>query len=453
MPNFHSAEVRRHGTIRQKYLLFQTALGPTRPQILTGVAAERILIQKLSVDQGIFVDSLWNEQTVNGWPPYGYRRLYKPPSARSLGIILQETADLMRPSYPLYIRKRAFKVFDTTTRIPDGSRAEDCIQIILGWLGESGEEDVSPGIMSALYRNLLSAPLHLHYDEVLSNFIVILARYLSSWARDYHSLPYARTYIVRDLCHLRQLSFKELNAIHDYLESWLQQQSNSRWSYNRDAYFIALQMEASILCSRQDARFHILCEALLDIALDTTIGATSRHRGLDWFLKGKGAAVNRFFKDNVLLIDHTEKIKRIASFIAFYLRHVVHALLSTDILTPSSHIPIQPRRGLTFSCLASTIKTITSLIAASPDPAFSCREIQAENVVNAFVDFFSNFDLLDFRGHPDDFGDYSRLKSDSHSLLLLIANPFVGLSALSNSHCISILEDNGWVGNAPSSTD
>ncbi|KAF8496605.1 hypothetical protein BU17DRAFT_103422 [Hysterangium stoloniferum] len=129
--------------------------------------------------------------------------------------------------------------------------------------------------MSALYRNLTSAPLHLHYEEVLSNFIVILARYLSSWEWDYHSLPYSLTFIMRDLCHLHRLSFKELNAVHDYLESWLQQQSNSRWFCNRDAYFIFSQMEVSTLCSRQDARFHILSEALLDIALDTTIGATS----------------------------------------------------------------------------------------------------------------------------------------------------------------------------------
>ncbi|KAF8525536.1 hypothetical protein BU17DRAFT_83781 [Hysterangium stoloniferum] len=302
------------------------------PGYFCGVALERVgrtilyhskaslLLAKLSL----------YAQIVNRWPLYGYKRLYKPASERSLGLILQETADLMRPSYPLYIRKQASNVFGRTTWIRDGYRGDDCIQIILEWLGNafcrSEEDHVSPEIMSALYRNLTSATLHLDYNEVLSNFLVILARYLSSWERDYDSLPYTVTYMVFNLCRFRKLSFKELNAVRDYLESWLQQQSNSTWAYNRDAYFIDSQMEASILCSRQDARFHILSEALLDIALDTTIGATSRHRGFGYFLEGKGTAVIRFFQGRVLLIDHAKKIKRIGSFIAIYLRHVVHAL-------------------------------------------------------------------------------------------------------------------------------
>ncbi|KAF8509012.1 hypothetical protein BU17DRAFT_99337 [Hysterangium stoloniferum] len=168
-------------------------------------------------------------QIVNHWSIYGNTgRRYKRPSVQRLGIILQETADLMRPSYPLYIRKRASNVFGGRTWIPGGYREDDYIQIILEWLGHvfrrSGENHVSPEIMSALYRNLTSAPLHVHYNEVLSNFIVILARYLSSWEWDYDSLPWALTHIVFNLCCLRELSFQELNAVHDYLESWLQQQ-------------------------------------------------------------------------------------------------------------------------------------------------------------------------------------------------------------------------------------
>ncbi|KAF8515971.1 hypothetical protein BU17DRAFT_67635 [Hysterangium stoloniferum] len=137
----------------------------------------------------------------------GPGRLYKPASERSLGIILQETADLMRPSYPLYIRKRASNIFGRTTRIPDEYRGDDCIQIILEWLGNafrrSGEDHVSPEIISALYRHLTSAPLHVHYDEVLSNFIVTLARYLTgAWERDYDSLPYTLGHLMRNLCRL-----------------------------------------------------------------------------------------------------------------------------------------------------------------------------------------------------------------------------------------------------------
>ncbi|KAF8509001.1 hypothetical protein BU17DRAFT_99324 [Hysterangium stoloniferum] len=410
------------------------------PGYFCGLALERVgstILYYSKVSLFLVKLSLYR-QIVNPWLLYEKTgRFYGPPSAQSLGIILQETADLMRPSYPLYIQKRASNVFGMRTMIRDGHRGDDCIQIILDWLGDafrcSGEDHVSPEIMSALYRNLTSVPLHVHYDEVLSNFIVILARYLSSWGRDYDSLPYTLRHLIENVCHLRKLSFEELNSIHDYLESWLRQQSNSRWSYNRDAYFICSQMEVSILCSQQDTRFHVLSEALLDITLDTTIGATSRHKGLDYFLRGKALAVNGFFDDRVLLIDHAKKINRIASFIGFYLRHVVHALLSTDILT---YLPLL------------VIFRFNPANAASPDPAFSCSEIQVENVVNAFVVFVSHFDPFDFRDHPDDFAYFSRLKSDSHSLLLLIANPFTGPSLLSNSHCMSILKDNGWVGNA-----
>ncbi|KAF8515984.1 hypothetical protein BU17DRAFT_93074 [Hysterangium stoloniferum] len=176
-----------------------------------------------------------------------------------------------------------------------------------------------------------------------------------------------------------------------------------------------------------DARFHILSKALLDIALDTTIGAISRDIGNDSFLWPRACAVNRFFEDRVLLIEHAKKINRIASFIAFYLRHVAHALLSTDKLT---YLPL------------------LVIFRFNPANEFSCGEIQAENVVNAFVNFFLHFDPLDFRHHPHNFEDFSRLKSDLHSLLLLIANPFTGPLVLSSSHCMSILEDNGWVGNA-----
>ncbi|KAF8512739.1 hypothetical protein BU17DRAFT_95964 [Hysterangium stoloniferum] len=116
------------------------------------------------------------------------------------------------------------------------------------------------------------------------------------------------------------------------------------------------------------------------------------------------------------------------------------------------HFSIQPHLWFTFNALARTIKTITSLIAASPDPEISFGEIQAENVVNAFVNFFSRFDPTDFYYLPYDLEDVSRLKTDSDSLLLLIANPFTGRSVLSSSYCMSILEDNGWAGSAPSAS-
>ncbi|KAF8513855.1 hypothetical protein BU17DRAFT_95045 [Hysterangium stoloniferum] len=402
------------------------------PGYLCGLALERVgrrmlYYSKVSL---LLAKLLRYRQIVHRWPR---------PSAQSLGIILQETVDLMRPSYPPYIRKQASNVFGGVEYDIDAHRRDDCPRLVLEWLSwvfrYSGYEG-SPEIMSALYRNLTSAPLHIHYDEVLSNFVVILARYhTGSWERDHSGLPFQLAHLMQYLCRLRKLSFYELNAIHDYLESWLQPEYDML-----SAFFTELTQampdptaqDGPTAESLTDARFHFLSEGLLAIALDTTIGAISRDIGFDSFLWRQACAVYIFFEDRVLLIEHAKKINRIASFIAFYLRHVAHALLSTDILT---YLPL-----LVIFRFNPT--------NASSDPEFSCSEIQAENVVNAFVDFFLHFDPLDFRHHPDDFRDYLRLKSDSHSLLLLIANPFTGPSVLSSSHCMSILEDNGWVGNA-----
>ncbi|KAF8513904.1 hypothetical protein BU17DRAFT_68582 [Hysterangium stoloniferum] len=41
--------------------------------------------------------------------------------------------------------------------------------------------------------------------------------------KDKDSLPWVLTHIVVNVYHLHKLSFKELNAIYDYLESWLQE--------------------------------------------------------------------------------------------------------------------------------------------------------------------------------------------------------------------------------------
>ncbi|KAF8509005.1 hypothetical protein BU17DRAFT_70620 [Hysterangium stoloniferum] len=323
------------------------------PGYFCGLALERVgrtILYHSKV--ALFLAKLsFYKQVVNRGGPVR-RRPSKRLSAQRLGIILQETVDLMRPSYPPYIRQRASSVFGTFHHDPEAHRRDDCTQLVLEWLVSVFDYERSPEIMSALYENLTSAPLHIHYDKVLSNFVVILARYHTGSWEDHSGLTFELANLMGYLCRLH-----------------------------------------------------------------TTIGAISRHRRLHSFLWPQAWAVNRFFEDRVLLIEHAKKINRIASFIAFYLRHV--ALIFR--FNPTN---------------------------ASPDPEFSCSEVQAENVVNAFVDCFSHFDPLDFRHHPRNFEAFSRLKSDSHSLLLLIANPFTGPSVLSSSHCMSILKDNGWVENA-----
>ncbi|KAF8512997.1 hypothetical protein BU17DRAFT_95697 [Hysterangium stoloniferum] len=290
------------------------------PGYLCGLALERLgrTILYHSKVSLLFAKLLFYKQIVGG--------LYKRPSARMFGIILQETIDLIRPSYPNYIRDRASGIFSRVSFLPDERWGNDYIHIILECLGGSFRWFQSPEIMSALYRNLTGASLHIHYEEVLSTFVVIIARYLTSLRGLFHVCLHAFTFLAANLCHLRKLSFEELDAIHDYLETWLRKGFDSISSCRGGLYFANYQMKVSIPCSQQDARFHILSEALLDMALDTTIGTTLRDNDLKMFLQGGELAVYRFFADRALLIDDVKKISRIAPFIAFYLRHVVLAL-------------------------------------------------------------------------------------------------------------------------------
>ncbi|KAF8517734.1 hypothetical protein BU17DRAFT_91594 [Hysterangium stoloniferum] len=184
-------------------------------------------------------------------------------------------------------------------------------------------------------------------------------------------------------------------------------------------------------CSQQDARFKIICEELLDVALDATVSAGSLVKGDTYGLfDSRVEVMEAYFVDSTMLRNNTNRIGRIAS-----------------------HISTQCDPWMVLALLADIIETIMKLIAASPDPEFSCTEIRAENVVSAFVDLISHLDALDCRLQPDYSRNFPRLETASHSFLLLIAIPFTGPSVLCNSHCISVLEENGWVGNAVSANN
>ncbi|KAF8511276.1 hypothetical protein BU17DRAFT_97379 [Hysterangium stoloniferum] len=213
-------------------------------------------------------------------------------------------------------------------------------------------------------------------------------------------------------------------------------------------------MQLSMAWSKQDARFKILCDALLDVALDATVSARSLVQdNIYEVLDSRVDVMGAYFADGVMLRNSTDKINHIASCLVFHLRHVLRTPLKIHILTspsPSSHISVPFDPWTVLTSLADTIKILMKLIAASPDPECACTEIRAENAVNAFVELISHLDVLDLRRVSDYSEDFSHLETASHSLLLLIATPFTGRSVLCNSHCMSLLEKNGWSKNAVS---
>ncbi|KAF8524865.1 hypothetical protein BU17DRAFT_84401 [Hysterangium stoloniferum] len=356
------------------------------------------------------------------------RRLRNRVFVRVFGIIVQETADLMRPSYPPSIRKQASNIFFNASSIPHDLVDDEveCARIMLGWLGfafrffggtHSRDYRVPPEITAELYSSLASAPLHTHYHEITSNFIVIFGRQLTgSWEPHHSRIASMLTIIVDNVRRLRKLSGGELNAIHSLIEFSLQP-CNRRVFYNR-SYPGSLddQIKLSITCSQQDPRFKSLSEALLDIALDTMVGARPQHDGFDWCLYWKAKA--------------TTPTRSTA---------LPHFLFSTY---GAFDMSTQDNPGwVLLSSLTDTIETTIKLVAASPDPEFSCTEIREENAVNAFIKLITHFNALDFHLRLEDFRDFSSLETASHSLLLLIATPFTGPSVLSNSYCISVLEE------------
>ncbi|KAF8530580.1 hypothetical protein BU17DRAFT_79407 [Hysterangium stoloniferum] len=367
-----------------------------------------------------------------------YKRIVSKNSARPLnalsmcrfGTIVQETADLMRPSYPWRVQRRASEIFSISSNVDQHLSAADYTGFMLQWLGFAFSwrwDNDSPEIMSALYKSLARGPLHTHWTEVASEFIIILCRNLSR-----HGNPHNYTlldHLVFNVCTSGQLSPQALNVIHVYLQSSLQRLC-------KVDYLLDVDMRISVACSRQDVRFKILSEALLDVALDTTAEATPQRDGVGLFFDSRARAVNSFLGDKAILIDFTKKVDRIASFLALYLRQVVHISLSTDISTItflSSHFLTQHHTHyLNFDPASRILETIIKLITVSPDPEYSCTIIRIENVVEPLVMVWLYLNGLD--------SDSGLFKNVCYCLLCLIATPFTGLSVVSHSYCLEVLK-------------
>ncbi|KAF8519896.1 hypothetical protein BU17DRAFT_89495 [Hysterangium stoloniferum] len=366
------------------------------------------------------------------------RRSY--PSPQVFGIMIQESVELMRPCYPSDIQKRASNILRDASEISLTDKEErsggnkhpkrpvlGMLGLAFGLFGNAVTEGhkMSTEIISSLYQSLMSAPLHIYYNEITSAFIKKISRYLNDSSNRYHKdVCWCLTQIVEKVCRLRRLSHHEFGVMRSFMEFLIQPPCNKY-----DLALISTKMQLCVPFLQQDSRLPSLPEVLMEIALDITVSDRSLPnfkkfvRSFDWRVD----TTDIFHTDRIMLKDYTSEIDRIASFFVFYLR-------SSDISSQRG------LKSIAFGSFTNTINIMIMLIAASPDVESSCTDIRAEKTIDALVDFISHFDALGLR--PDDnYEDFSGFQTTSQCLLCLIATPFTGLSVSSNLYCLSLLRE------------
>jgi hypothetical protein len=97
-----------------------------------------------------------------------------------------------------------------------------------------------------------------------------------------------------------------------------------------------------------------------------------------------------------------------------------------------------------FHCASRLISILSSLISHSPDPEVVCTAVRTVNPISAFQDFLAFFETVAYT--PE--GEHlvvvvMRLMRHVQSLLCLLATPFVGASAASNTNYLSLLKEYG----------
>ncbi|KAF8511277.1 hypothetical protein BU17DRAFT_97380 [Hysterangium stoloniferum] len=201
------------------------------PGYFCGLALERvgtIILYRAKIS--MLVGKLWlYHQIVNSGRPNGItRQLRKRLSIRNFGIIIQDSADLMQPSYPLYIRERASEVLYNAHTLSHGYDGDEYLHwSIPGWLGYAfylfgylmDRKCDNAASTAALYRSPTSAPLHTHHIEITSTFLSIIARCAIDSRDCVHLLTNIVLARVNDS---HTLSVNSLNAIYSFLESSLQ---------------------------------------------------------------------------------------------------------------------------------------------------------------------------------------------------------------------------------------
>ncbi|KAF8518866.1 hypothetical protein BU17DRAFT_90671 [Hysterangium stoloniferum] len=149
--------------------------------------------------------------------------LHKSATLPSWGRVIQESIDLLRPTYPLVIREKASRILgnfwlcydeiqltnnhDTMTLklIASLVRAFICCPGAQWW-----DTNTSTLITTSLYNSIIKSPLHSNLDEVSSAFVMHISRYLSHPHNQYPLLIGPLADVIENRCH---------SLLHDLLES------------------------------------------------------------------------------------------------------------------------------------------------------------------------------------------------------------------------------------------
>jgi len=192
-----------------------------------------------------------------------------------------------------------------------------------------------------------------------------------------------------------------------------------------------------VLCVHQDAWFRDIAGAVLTAILDDmkmNLASSTLHIGENtaFALLDGICALERFFDDQMLLIDHIHQLNAISSLIEPFLRLILK--------TTSPH----------WALLASgkgIIATTLKLIAGSSDLEYACTMVRSLNTVAVLVSLISHCDVM--RRSINDqatMSNFEDLVPIAHSFLCVVATPFTGLSVASNLNTLSVVKKHGWPG-------
>ncbi|KAF8503854.1 hypothetical protein BU17DRAFT_101698 [Hysterangium stoloniferum] len=380
---------------------------------------------------------------------YGHDKAFKKLirkhlTLRRIGIVIQETIDLMRPTYPRQIRHQASLVlglfWDSL-----GWRNKGHTANLMAYLGSAfhacpgarweDRDRTSTAITSSLYNAVIKSPLHTNLNEVSSAFILQIAGYLSCPCHSRTYLLARLGSLVEQICHMRQLSVEELTAIRGFIEFWVQQQN---CSHRRSLY--GSPIELLMLCMREDAWFQdIAGDVLKVIVADTNHHIASLTLIMDvdtahslgcgiWDLK-------TFFGNRTLRTHHIKQLNGVPS--------LIEPLLRLILTHPSPTIWTLLWSG------RQLIKITLNLIAGSSDIESACSTVRNLNIIAILPRLLAHCDAM--RGSLDDqfLGCLlEQLTLAAQSFLCVIATPFTGVCVTSNSNSRSVLKNHGWPANS-----
>ncbi|KAF8512449.1 hypothetical protein BU17DRAFT_96318 [Hysterangium stoloniferum] len=374
-----------------------------------------------------------------------FRRLIrKHLTLRRIGILIQETIDLMRPTYPRRIREQAQVVIGTLWDSRDikwtnQGRLMTYLAWAFSWCPGAGWEDrdrTSTAITSSLYNAVMKSPLDTNLNEVA---FLQIAGYLSFPCHSRTYLLDELGYIVELTCHVRQLSVEDLIAIRGCIEFWVQPQN---YSHRRSLFGSPGQL--LVCCMHEDSWFrdiagdvlkvivadtnhHIASLTLIMMDIDTTYSL--------WY----GISdLPTFFGNSTIHTHHTKQLNVVHS--------LIEPLLRLILTHPSPNVNI-------LSSGDNLIEVTLNLIAGSSDIESACSSVRNLDIITILPRLIPHCDTM--RGSLNDKYLVSQLEAltlAAQSFLCVIATPFTGVCVTSNSNSRSVLEDHGWPANplAPS---